>query len=230
MHEVDGLSCREESADNRVRLCELHAQHRPGLLVSQASLELLIHLAEIRRAVEVAQDRVTPPELGHIRVLLQLDEEKGEDANTGVFGRDRRVASISKHGDVDRDGSLLGHAESGEETTEGGIDTAESFVDNEGDAVLAVAREELESERFGRPTTTNLFIGALQEMKSRSTAGKQGAGNFPSAHGRYDDGAAKHKGSALTSRRAPRFARHSPSRLESISNEFLDSGEDTNKL
>lgn len=78
------------------------------------------------------------------------------------------MSSIGENGDVDRDGSLLGHAQSSEHATEGGVYAAEPFVDDEGDAIFAVAGEELEGEGFGCSATADFFIGALRATGSRS--------------------------------------------------------------
>lgn len=145
----------------------------------------LIHAGVIDKAVKPLHERVGGLEVGGVGVVFELGDEGGHDADAGVRGRGAGVAALGFDGDLSVEVAFFRHAGEGVGSVAGGEggDAHAAFVDDELDAVAAVALKDVLGERaaafgFG---LHELFVEAKGEQDGalgREAGLQQGGGAF----------------------------------------------------
>lgn len=160
--EIDGLG-RHERRARRSLTRKLLRKLRPLLRAPELLLPLLVDVAVLGVALQLGEQGARRADLGVIRVLLECVDQLGEDTDGGVRLGHTGVAPGSRDIELERDGALFGDRKEGESLVVNVLDASEALVENKGDAVLAVARFDRFSQRFGRAPTVDLFVKAGRE-------------------------------------------------------------------
>jgi len=146
--EVDRLGRAEERAEDRVLLGQVGAEALPLARVAHAPAPGVADMAVVGGALQLLEHRAAGAQARQERVVLERDDAAREDADARVRAeRHGAVAAAHEYLDVRRDGALLGGAEARERDAKNRVDAARALVDDERDAVLAVARLELARDR-----------------------------------------------------------------------------------
>lgn len=160
--QIDGLSRHERRAGRHVPR-QLASKFRPLLRVAEAFLPFLLDVAVLSVALQLGELRARGAQLGMVRVLFERRDELGEDADAGVLGRHARVTARSRDVELEVDSTLLSSREQGERLAVDRRDTAKALVENECNAVPAVAMFDGLGEVFRRARAADLFVKARRK-------------------------------------------------------------------
>ena len=154
---------RHERGARRSLTRELLRKLRPVLRAPELLLPLLVDVTIFSVALQLGEQGARRADLGVIRVLLESVDQLGEDTDAGMRLWHAGVAPGSRNIELERDGALFGDRKEGESLVVDVLDASKALIENESDAVLAVACFDRFSQRFGRTPTVYFFVKTGRE-------------------------------------------------------------------